>query len=50
MYGADWKIKMVLGTFIGVKTDKSIARRVTPVKSKWELSDASRIFQVGPKI
>ena len=39
MYGAAWKIKLVMGTVISMKTDKINGRRVTSVRDKWQLSD-----------
>ena len=39
MYGAAWKIKLVTGTVIGMKTDKVKGRSVTSVRAKRELSD-----------
>ena len=39
MYGAAWKIKLVVGTVIGMQTEKIKGRRVTSVRAKWELSD-----------
>ena len=39
MYGAAWKIKLVVGTVIGMKTDKIKGRCVTSVRAMWELSD-----------
>ena len=39
MYGAAWKIKMVMGTAIGMKTDKIKGSCVTSVRAKRKLSD-----------
>ena len=34
MYGPAWKIKLVVGTVIGMKTDRIKGRRVTSVRAK----------------
>ena len=46
MYGAAWKIKLEVGTVIGMKTDKIKGRRVTSVGGNWELSDGLKEFML----